>query len=246
MKHHALFFALALSFLTTVVAAQEPAPATLTDAERARRDADKVFNFIRFQTVRKPAADGEAKPPRPPRPVARPAPAPSSSAPAVGSATAPAGGPKLDSAAAPVNPAAAETRAPALAATSNPPTAAAASPTPVAAVPVTPAAPPSTTAQATAAAPAPDDDDEDEVPLKLVSFTAPQLSTELQATMGPSQRNIKVRFTVAADGRVTEAQAQIGTPKRLANVATAAIRQWRFEPLPQARDVDVEVAFKRD
>lgn len=100
---------------------------------------------------------------------------------------------------------------------------------------------------ATVAAPndEPDDEDDEEA-LKLVSFTAPQLSLELQATLGPSTRNVKVRFAVAADGRVTHAQAQEGTPRKLANVATQAIRQWRFAPLPRAREVDVEIAFKRD
>ncbi len=103
-----------------------------------------------------------------------------------------------------------------------------------------------TPASGAAAAEPEEDEDDDDAALRLVSFTAPELSVELQRTLGPSPRNIKVRFTVEADGRVSQAQAQEGTPRRLANVATLAIRQWRFDPLPRAREVDVEIAFKRD
>jgi hypothetical protein len=55
-------------------AAQAPA---MSDAERARRDAEKVFGFIKFQTVKpKPAAEPE----KPRKPVATSAPRPASPA----------------------------------------------------------------------------------------------------------------------------------------------------------------------
>ncbi|MEO6276938.1 hypothetical protein [Roseateles sp.] len=50
----------------------------MTDAERARRDADKVFSFIKFQTVKiKPAAEPvdmlrKPAPPNPQRPASTP------------------------------------------------------------------------------------------------------------------------------------------------------------------------------
>jgi TonB family protein len=219
-----------LSLLAPLGRAQAP----LNDAERARRDAEKVFNFIRFQTVRKAPAEGETKPSRPRRSTPAPSAAAASAAPTSAATPSPAPTVAASAAATPV-----------VAAVEQPPTASLApSPAPTPAPTATPGP-----AMPTATVAAPNDepeDEDDEEALKLVSFTAPQLSLELQATLGPSTRNVKVRFTVAADGRVTQAQAQEGTPRKLANVATQAIRQWRFAPLPRAREVDVEIAFKRD
>lgn len=224
---------LSLALTLCVLASSGHAQTPLSDAERARRDAEKVFNFIRFQTVRKAPAEGEAKPARPRRstpavPAASAAvPAPSATAAATASTASSAPTPEV---------AATEAATPVTNAPSPVPT-----PAPIAApINATPTAPVNAHSDDT------DDVDDDDEALKLVSFTAPQLSLELQATLGPSTRNVKVRFTVEADGRVTQAQAQEGTPRKLANVATQAIRQWRFAPLPRARDVDVEIAFKRD
>jgi protein TonB len=226
--------ALTLAVTLCLFAPRGGAQAPLNDAERARRDAEKVFNFIRFQTVRKAPAEGENKPPRPRRAAPVPtAPTAPTSPPAIAaSAAAPAAPPSVTASVSP-----APTLSPVEPAHASTPH----HPTPE------PEALPSGTAAALGASTAAEEpeDDEDDA-LKLVSFTAPQVSLELQATLGPSTRNVKVRFTVAADGRVTQAQAQEGTPRKLANVATQAIRQWRFAPLPRAREVDVEIAFKRD
>lgn len=227
---------LALAFTLCVLAPRGGAQTPLSDAERARRDAEKVFNFIRFQTVRKAPADGEAKPPRPRRSTPAPPP-PNAAAPAQPSAAVPASTASSAASSAPS----------ATVATAEPVPSAAIAPSPAPTAPPIAAAPNAAPAAASGTAnDEPEDADDDDEALKLVSFTAPQLSLELQATLGPSTRNVKVRFTVEADGRVTQAQAQEGTPRKLANVATQAIRQWRFAPLPRSREVDVEIAFKRD
>jgi Gram-negative bacterial TonB protein C-terminal len=54
-----------------------------------------------------------------------------------------------------------------------------------------------------------------------------------------------VRFTVEANGTVSKAEALAEAPRRFARPATDAVLQWQFAPLPQARTVDVEIAFRR-
>jgi len=46
-----------------------------------------------------------------------------------------------------------------------------------------------------------------------------------------------------ADGRVSAAKAMGNAPRRIENSAVRAVMQWRFEPLPAVREVDVEIAF---
>ncbi|MFO1251585.1 MAG: TonB family protein [Inhella sp.] len=81
--------------------------------------------------------------------------------------------------------------------------------------------------------------------LKLVDFVAPELTPQIQATLGASNPVVKLRFMVGIDGKVQSARAVEGVPRRLGQVAERAVLQWRFEPLPAAREVEVEIAFKR-
>lgn len=227
--------------------APAPAAAPTTAAERAQRDAERVFEFIKFHTLR-PAKTIE--PPRPARPPAA-APAPAAAPERAGTPTRSAQTAQPD---APAKPAATlpATELPtkptaSLPASEPPPTLQAApikapEPTALPAVQAVPSAPPP------AAVPAPETeaDDADDGALQLQSFVAPVLTPAVQSTLGAGVRNIKVRFTVEADGRVSQAEAAAGVPKRLARPATDAILQWRFAPLPQPRTVDVEIAFRRD
>lgn len=231
--------------LPLCVAAQTPAP--LSDAERARRDAEKVFSFIKFQTVRnRPVGEAGEKPARPraanaaPRAPVAPAPSP---APAAAPAT-PATATAAANTPTPVSlPAEKPLETTPTAAATSPPLGAlppsAPQPTPTAAASVSPAALPAPATEE-------DADDEDDAALQLQSFVPPSLTPEVNATLGAGSRNVKVRFTVEADGRVSKAEAAAGVPRRLAKPATDAILQWRFAPLPQARNVDVEIAFRRD
>lgn len=232
-------------WLPLLAAAQATAP--ITDAERARRDAEKVFSFIKFQTVPKPGA--EAKPPKPapapapvaaaerPKPAARPAEAHATPATPHVAATRPADEPAVKTVAelAPVEP------PPAIAPVAlAPPTAQAA---PLAAVALAPAFNPTPAAPKVEDA---EDDDADDGALQLRAFVAPVLTPAVQQTLGAGSRSVKVRFTVEADGRVSQAEAAPQVPRRLAKPAVDAILQWQFAPLAQARTVDVEIAFRRD
>lgn len=221
--------------------AQAPAPAPgaapTTAAERAQRDAERVFEFIKFHTLR-PRMIEPSRAAKPAAPATPPAPTASPDR----SGTPPRPGPTD------VSP----RPAPSLAASELPPTLEAApvtAPTAVA-LPVAPAtlpaAPPVPVLPPPTALPAPEADDGDDDALQLQDFVAPVLPPAVQATLGAGARNIKVRFTVEPDGRVSQAEAAAGVPRRLARPATDAILQWRFAPLPQPRTVEVEVAFRRD
>jgi len=221
-------------------AAQAPA---MTDAERARRDADKVLSFIKFQTVKtKPAAEQADKPrkpvtPSPQRPAiaARPAQAAvtaATAAPVVTAAEPPAAEPVRASAetgsVATVEQAAArisEQEAPSR---------------------VSPATNAPAEAPAAVAANAADKDDEDEEPLQMQYFVEPMLPRGAQAPFVSRTRTVTVRFTVETNGKVSKAEANADSPRRLARSATDAVLQWQFAPLSQPRTVDVEIAFKPD
>lgn len=196
----------------SVVAIAQPA----SDAERAKRDAEKVFSFIKFHALKKPAPAPAA-----PAPSPTPAPAAARSAPAAATVRAlPA-----EPASAPV-----QTAVPALPAASAPP------PTAVAA-PLEPLAAVSTEAEAEAAG---------AEAIRLREFVAPALTPALLASFGANAPKVRLRFTIEADGRVSRADARDGTPRRIAAVAERALLQWRFEPLPAAQEVEVELAFQRD
>lgn len=218
----------ALALALPLLAAAQTSPPPLTAAERAQREADRVFSVIKFHTIRsKPAAETTSKPARAPAPAAhRPAPSPVN-------ATAPAAEPTETN---PVVSTGAAQASPLTAATS---------PTPAAA----PSVPDQADEPAGAAPtmePAPEADEPEEVPLRMQNFVAPVLTPAVQATLGAGTRHIRVRLTVEADGTVRQAEAAANVPRRLAKPATDAILQWRFAPLPQARTADVEIAFLRD
>ncbi len=213
----------------------------LSDAERARRDAEKVFSFIKFHTVRPAAA--APKPAPAPAAAARPAPRP---APAPAAAAAPA-------------PAAVATQAAVVAAVPTPAASApagvaeAAAPASAAAMPgqpgvtLPPAAEPAPVeAPAPAPAPAPVEEEPDEVPLKLIAYVAPVMNSQVLSAIDGKTISVPVRFTVQPDGVVSEARSTGKAPRAVANAAVRAVQQWRFDPIPAVREVDVELAFKSE
>ncbi len=216
-----LLAALALT-MPLLVAAQTPQP-PLTAAERAQREADRVFDVIRFHTIRsKPTVEAGSKPARPPAPPAQRVLPHTFAAPAPLAATAPA-------AEAVVGMSAAQTPA------------AMPQPAPAASVQVDEPAGTAPTPEAEA-----ETEEPEEAPLRMQNFVAPTLTPALQATLGAGDRHVRVRLTVEADGTVSRAEAVAGVPRRLARPATEAILQWQFAPLPQARTAEVEIAFRRD
>lgn len=214
--------------LPLLAAAQTPA---LTDAERARRDAEKVLSFIKFQTVKTKLATEPGE--RPHKPVA---PGPQRATGAVRQAD-------FARAAEP---------APSLNAARTPPDTAPAVPLPgqePAAVQATfdTPAPPSAAFATTAGTDGDTDTDEQhEVALQLQRFVAPVLMPSVQATLVGGSRKVTVRFTVETDGTVSKAEAAADAPRRLARPATDAVLQWQFAPLAHARTADVELAFRRE
>jgi hypothetical protein len=219
-----------LSLLIPLLAHGQATP-PLNDAERARRDAEKVLSFIKFQTVKTP------KPPNEPADKPRRASVPSTpSAPTTAqpAATAPphvttaARQPEAGVALAPTHTALATTSAPSL-------------------VPQPPQPATSFGASPAAASEAEQEADDGEAELQIQHFVSPVLPPSVQKTLGSGTRKVIMRFTVQPDGSVSQAAAaEDDVPGRLVRPATEAILQWRFAPLAHARTVDVEIAFKRD
>jgi TonB family protein len=228
----------------------------LTDAERARRDADRVFNFIKFHAV-KPAAAAPAAAAAAPRPAARPAavaasPAPAAAAPtptatqvgaAVAGSAAPAPVAATDAVSVAARPASASPAGAASAPGFDPRTLPPASPP--AAVAAEPA--PVTTPPAAEPEPA------EEVDLKMVKYVAPELDARAIAAATSATATVRVRFVVMPDGSVGKVSTvpaggrSSGAANRaLAAVATRAVSQWRFEPVKEAREVEVDVDFRFD
>jgi protein TonB len=231
----------ALALALPLFAAAQTAPAPSNVPERALRDAERVLSIIKFHAVRPRPAD---KPRRPATTATTRAPVAASAASAASAAT----GAATVAAAAPAS-------APLPAAATESPPAAVLAATLTDAQADTPAAAPAGLAPATAVAATPgpalgDEDaeteDPEEVALQLRHFVAPVLAPSVQAMLGTGVRRVAVRFTVAADGTVTKAQAAADVPPRLARPATEAVLQWQFEPLPQPRTVDVELALRRE
>lgn len=203
--------------------------------ERAQKAADAVFHWIKLNADKGASRQTQPPPPPPPPPAPRKATAP---------APKPAAAPAQSAAVAPT-PAPVQAQAPTAASVPvaahaepeqerAPVVLAAAAPTPA------PAAPLAAAAKAVAPSPAPVD--EAEVPLKLLVKVEPAIPRQLQQQ---SFRNgfAQVQFTVAPDGSVAKAQAIKASHSRLGNAAVDAIKQWRFAPIPKARDAAVEVAF---
>lgn len=197
----------------------------LSDSDRARRDAEKVFSFIKIQTVKKTEAKPEPKPdaPKPMRSApARPADVQLAQAePARAEPTRVLSGDAGASVATQTQAVDASTVV-ALAAPSQ-------------LAPVLPASAPLVA------------EEEDEVgELKLIDFVAPELTPQVAATLGATNPRVKLHFKVGADGRVSGVRAAEGVPRRIAQLAERAVAQWRFDTLPAPRDAEVEIAFRRD
>jgi TonB family protein len=227
----------ALMVLAQPAHAQSDAPKT-DGLERAQKAADAVFHWIKLN-----ADKGASRTPPPPPPPA-PAPAPARKPAAVAAAPKPAPAPA---------PMAAPVAAPAQAHADSPPpapVAAAARPEPepertpvlLAAAAPTPAPAAPLAAAARAVEPPPAPAEEAEMPLQLLVKVNPTIPRQLQQQSfrhGVAQ----VQFTVAPDGSVSQARAVKASHSRLGTAAVEAIKQWRFAPIPKARDAAVEVAF---
>jgi len=217
-----LVLALSLGMLALGAGAQQlgdlEKKSALSDAERAKRDADKVFQWIKFNADKAPAKPA-APAPAPVRPVAKAAPR----------HEAPAPSPKAEELQNKPEPAVATV------ASSSP------APEPVQLATASPKLnPPPPAAVAPAAAPEP----EPEVALKLVNKVEPEIPRQLLSSV----RNglVVVKFTVEPNGAVSGAEAIKSSHRKLSVAAIDAVSQWRFAPIPRSREVTVEIGFQAE
>ncbi|QPF75683.1 TonB family protein [Roseateles sp. DAIF2] len=209
--------------------------AKLSDSERAKRDADKVYQWIRFHADKAEKADKAAKAQQStqaaPVPAAKPAAAPPPVA-SARAATPPA------AAAAPV----AKPAEPAVAAAPAP----AASADQLVAMATTsaqPVLPPPTAQAARAVTPPPPPPEPVEEALTLVERVEPEFPRRVLQDRGGS---VTVRFTVQPDGSVRDAEAVKSSHPRLVRGVLDAVNRWRFAPITQARSAVVEVGFRAE
>lgn len=228
----------------SLVQAQTPATAPpaaeLTPAERAKRDADKVFQMIMIHSdkPRKVRAEAKAEPKRDDK--AAPAVTPTAQRPAHAEPAAAA----VAGAAARANERSGKPES-ATAAQSTSATAAAASPnaspggsgpgtaTQLASAPL---------AAATPAAAAEEDDDD--VALVAVKQFAPEFPGNVMRQL--RKGTVQVRFDVQPDGSVGHAEIVKTTNRRLNETAVAAVSQWRFQPVRKLQTAIVELGFDLD
>ncbi|WP_428510487.1 TonB family protein [Roseateles sp.] len=81
-----------------------------------------------------------------------------------------------------------------------------------------------------------------ETPLKAIKMVEPEFPRQLQSTLRSG--TVQVRFTVMPDGSVGRAEAIQTTHRRLNTAALDAVNQWRFEPIAKAREATVELVFR--
>lgn len=234
-------------------AASASAPSSPSATERARRDADKVFQMILMHSdkARAPASTpvkqavtrdvspgASAGPAAAARPPVSAAPAPVQAA----LRTTPAAAPAATVAArTPAVPAA----APALPAVSPDATSAAPLVSPPPAVEPTPAptapAPNATSALPTRAAAQPVAPPEVNK-LELLSSVEPDFPARLLRTLGSGK--VVVQFDVAADGTVSQVDVVQSSHRGLDAAAIAAVKQWRFKPMSGSASGTTELRFE--
>jgi TonB family protein len=190
-------------------------------SERAKRDAEKVFHWIKIHAdkprkaavvkIEKPAAAAPVKVAD--RPAVKPTRPPVASA----------GQPAQEQVGAAAVAAAAAASAP-----QPDPTVAKAGPSVASA----------------AAVPAPEVEEAEDVALIPIVQPEPEFSAYLMRRLRKGL--VKVSFMVLPDGSVAQVQAVSSSNSRLEETAVATVTQWRFQPVPQAQQAMVEVGFDLD
>jgi protein TonB len=198
--------------------AASAAGAEISASDRAKRDADKVFQWIRIHSD-KPRKAATAMPPAAApvatvaaRPVARPA--------------GRSGDGGITETVTPV------VAVGSVAATQPAEPAAAATPPAVADKP--------TDARVAALAP-PAQPVEEDMALVPIRRTEPEFSGALMRSL--RKGTVQVSFTVNPDGTVGKAEAVRSSHPRLKDAAVATVSQWRFQPLRHAQQAVVDLGF---
>jgi TonB family protein len=230
-------------------------PSKTSATERARRDADKVFQMILMhsdkartpakQPVTRDVAPGGAAAAAPTAAAARPAASPAQAL----ARTTPAAAPSPTAAARPA--ASAGTAAAPTLLSSAPPAAVpeAAGREPLVSPPPAsePApAPATSTTNATPALPAPAAAPTSTPPaankLELLSSVEPDFPARLVRTLGSGK--VVVQFEVAADGTVSQVDVVQSSHRGLDAAAVAAVKQWRFKPMSGSASGMTELRFE--
>ncbi len=224
-----LLFSVPVSAQTAEPAGKAGSASGMSDSDRAKRDADKVLQWIKFHAAHPAKPEAAAPAPKPAQPAKPAAPKPAlASAPATQAPAAHA------AASVPASAASQEQ----VAARAEPE--AAAKSELLAAAPATPPSPPATEP----ARPAPQPEPEEEVALRLIQKVDPDIPRQLATNIRSG--SVMVRFLVKPDGSTTKVEAVGSANKRLASSAIAAVQQWKFAPIPKQREATVEIGFKLD
>ena len=85
---------------------------------------------------------------------------------------------------------------------------------------------------------------EEEIVLTPVTKSEPQFPGSLMRQLRKGL--VQVAFTVQPDGSVTDAHAVSITHQRLSPSAVATVQQWKFQPIRQAQQAVVDLGFNLD
>jgi len=222
---------------------EAPAKPSVLDrapSERAKRDAEKVFHWIKIHAdkPRKAAAVAVEKPaPAAPVKVAdKPAPKPADSG--ITETVEPIR-PPMAKAARPAPAPAQPVRIPA-----DNAVAAASAPAPRAAPPVPSGEAVASARLAAAEVPPTVEEEPEQVDLVPILQSEPEFPAALMRRLRKGL--VKVSFTVLSDGSVSQAQAVSSSHSRLEPTALATVSKWRFQPVRQPQEAVVELGFDLD
>jgi TonB family protein len=81
-----------------------------------------------------------------------------------------------------------------------------------------------------------------EVPLKLVRYIEPDLPQRLRSRLKPNSE-VTVTFRVNADGSVSDPDIRNSSNRALDPIVIEAVRQWRYEAVPEPRIHAVQLVF---
>lgn len=212
-----------LASLAPQAPAQTAAAPEVAPSERAKRDAEKVFQWIRLHADKpRKSAPPAAAPDRPAattptaaRVLARPAAKPADSG--------------ITETVTPLNVPAQTALAPAKT-------------TPAPAAAELPKAEPAVVAATQPRTPAPVE--EQDMPLRPVRQAEPEFPPSLMRQL--RRGLVQVSFTVQPDGSVANPKAVSSTHPRLAQTAVATVAQWKFEPVRHAQQGVVDLGFNLD
>lgn len=84
-----------------------------------------------------------------------------------------------------------------------------------------------------------------ETPLKLTHYIEPELPQRLRSRLKPNTE-VTVVFKVNVDGSVSDLDIRATGNRSLDPIVLDAVRQWRYDPVPEARIHAVQLVFNLD